>query len=182
MRKLLHMLATLAAGVWVGGMVLIGPIIAKNTFEIMREKIDVAYPNAAAGRIMAVNFQQFDTVQLACAGVLLVCLAISAVLARQKFGPITRLLMALVATGMLIYSVQFLTPKIASMQKDVATAADESAVRKSFDEFHESAVRVAKINLSLLVLVTLSLGWSGPPKPFDPEQEPVMPATPASIP
>lgn len=181
MNKLLHMLCSLAAGVWLGGMILIGPIVAGNTFKIMRT-IDVAYPDAAAGKIMAKNFSNFDTIQLVCAGVLIVGLAIIAATARRKFGPLARLLMALVASGTLIYSVQFLTPKITSMQDEVATAENASDIRNTFDEFHESAVTIAKINLTLIALVALSLGWAGPPKPFDPNEDPVMPPTPASMP
>lgn len=181
MNRFFHMLCTLAAGVWLGGMVLIGPFVAKNTFQIM-PTIVAEHPSAAAGRIMAKNFSDFDTIQLVCAGVLIVGLGVLAVTARRKFGPVTRLLMALVASGTLIYSVQFLTPKITSMQDVVATAENESDIKKTFDDFHESAVTIAKINLTLVAIVLLSLGWGGPPKPFDPDEERVMPATPASMP
>ncbi|MCB9858229.1 MAG: DUF4149 domain-containing protein [Phycisphaerales bacterium] len=181
MNRLFHMLCTLAAGVWLGGMVMIGPFVAKNTFQVM-PKIVAEHPNAAAGKIMAKNFSDFDMVQLICAGVLIVGLGILAVGARRKFGPIMRLLMTLVASGTLIYSVQFLTPKITSMQDVVATAENESDIKRTFDEFHESAVMIAKVNLALIAVVLLSLGWAGPPKSFDPNEEVVMPPTPASMP
>jgi len=176
MNRILHTLSTLAAGVWLGGMVLIGPIVAKNTFEVMRQT-DVAHPNAAAGRVMAVNFIQFDKVQLVCAGVLLLGLGITAATSRRKFGPVCRLCLAIAATGFLAYSVQFLTPQIAAMQDVVATAESDSAVRTRFDGFHDSAVLVAKINLGLIAAVLLSLGWAGPPAPLKIEEDDTTGAT-----
>lgn len=170
MNRLMHTLSTLAAGVWLGGMVLLGPIVAKHTFRMMRT-FDVAYPDAMAGKVMAASFVQFDKVQLICAGLLLLSLGIVAVSARRKFAPVTRLCIAIVATGFLAYSVQFLTPKITSMQDEVATAETESKVRATFDEFHESAVLISKINLFLLAVLILSLGWTGPPRTTESTEE-----------
>lgn len=180
MTRLLHSLAIVAAGVWLGGMIMIA-LVAANTFHTMN-MIEVAHPSAAAGRIMAGNFGHFDTLQLACAGILVVGCGVGVLASRRKFGPLTRLILSLIATGAMLYSVQFLTPKLESLQHTVATADAESQAKKTFDEFHDSAVMISKINLALIGIVALSLGWSGPPKPFDPNEEVVMPPTPASMP
>ncbi len=180
MTRFLHTLSIIAAGIWLGGMIVIA-LVAMNTFRTMRT-IYVANPDAAAGQIMAGNFEYFDTVQLACAAVLVIGTGISALVSRRKFGPLTRLILSLIATGALIYSVQFITPKIEAMQHTVATADAESQVKQTFDEIHESAVMISKLNLALIGLVAFSLGWSGPPKPFDPNEEVIMPPTPASMP
>lgn len=180
MTRFLHTLSIIAAGVWLGGMILM-IFVAMNTFQIMRT-IDVEYPNAAAGRIMAVNFGHLDMIQLICAAILVIGTGISALVSRRKFGPLTRLVLSLIATGALIYSVQFITPKIEAMQHKVATADAESQAKKTFDEFHDSAVMISKLNLALISLVAFSLGWAGPPKPFDPNEEVIMPPTPASMP
>ena len=124
-----------------------------------------------AGKIMAVNFGSFDKIQLGCAGVLLLCLGVTAALSRKKFGPVFRLVLAIFAAAALIYSVQFLTPKIESLQATVATAEAESEAQKTFDEFHDSAVRISTINLGLLAVVLISLGWAGPARTLGAEGE-----------
>ena len=181
MNKFLHMLSTLAVAIWLGGMFFLGPFVAKNTFQIMPSIVS-EHPRAAAGKIMAKNFTDFDRVQFACAGVLLVTLGISAMVADRKFGPITRLLFALVATSLLVYSAEFITPKLLSMQDAVAQVEDGSALQQKFDEIHKSSVRIASINLPLLAIITMSLGWAGPVRPFDPEEQAFVTSTPASMP
>ncbi|HPF38842.1 MAG TPA: DUF4149 domain-containing protein [Phycisphaerae bacterium] len=175
------MLATLAAGVWLGGLAVLGVIVAKNTFSLMPQIVS-DHPSAAAGIIMAQNFGEFNGVQLFCAAILVVTTGICAVLARRKFGPIVRLLLSIAAAGLLVYSVQFVTPMLTSMQADVAQAEEGSTVQNKFDDFHRTSVRIAGTTMCLLAMLTLSLGWAGPPKPFVPDEEVVMPATPASMP
>lgn len=181
MNKFLHMLSTLAVAIWLGGMFFLGPFVAKNTFQIMPSIVS-EHPRAAAGKIMAKNFTDFDKVQFVCAGVLLLSLGITALVADRKFGPITRLVLALVATMLLVYSAEFVTPKLLSMQDEVAQVEEGSAVQKKFDEIHESSVRVSGANLILLAILTLSIGWAGPARPFDPEEEAFLTSTPASMP
>ncbi len=161
MTRLLHTLAVLAAGVWLGGMILVA-IAAQSTFSVLNAEEKLAQPNAIAGRVMAPTFSKFDKVQLSCAVVLLIGTGCVTVLARRKGGPMLRFLMVGVATGFLVYSVQFLSPQILAMQDDVAGANSDAEIRAAFDEFHESAVFVSKVNLALVSLTLIGLAWSGP--------------------
>jgi len=161
MTRLLHTLSVLAAGVWLGGMILVA-IAAQSTFSVLNAEENLAQPNAVAGRVMAPTFSKFDKVQLICAVVLLIGTGAIAALAKRKLGPVLRLLAAGIATGFLIYSVQFLSPKIFAMQDDVAGAKSDSEIRAAFDEFHESAVFVSKVNLALVTFTLIGLAWTGP--------------------
>ncbi len=161
MTRLLHTLAVLAAGVWLGGMILVA-IAAQSTFSVLNAEENLAQPNAIAGRVMAPTFGKFDKVQLSCAVALIVATGCTVILARRKIGPILRFAMVCVATGFLIYSVQFLSPKILDMQNDVAGAKSDSEIRAAFDEFHESAVFISKVNLALVSFTLIGLAWSGP--------------------
>jgi len=159
-------LAVTAAGVWLGGMLTIGVIVAKNTFQIMR-KTDVAQPNALAGRIMARNFQEFDYVQLACAGILLAWQVAHMLTARRLARDWFRFVLILAAAGLLLYSVLVLTPQIVALQSDVAGAAAEATVRRTFDAFHETSVRIAQVLLGLVFVIAMEMGLpraSAPPK------------------
>ena len=155
--RLLRALATTAAGVWLGGMVLIA-IVAQTTFSQMRE-VGVAQPNAIAGRIMAVNFSRFDVMQMVCAVVLVVWQAARLLSGRRGLGDWLRAAAILAAVSLLAYSTQVLTPRILSLQGAVAGTDAETKARVVFEAFHHSAVRVSKANLVLVMGIVLSLAW-----------------------
>lgn len=157
MMRVLRVLATTSAGVWLGGMVLIA-IVAQTTFSQMRE-IGVERPNAIAGQIMAVNFSRFDAMQMACAGVLVVWQAARLLSGRRRFGDWLRTGAILLAVGLLAYSTQVLTPRILTLQGAVAGPDSEAEARAVFDDFHRGAVLVSKINLVLVTGIVFSLAW-----------------------
>ncbi len=155
--RILRALATTSAGAWLGGMLLIA-IVAQTTFSQMREA-GVERPNSIAGRIMAVNFSRFDTMQMACAGVLVVWQAARLLSGRRGWGDWLRTGAILSAVGLLAYSTQVLTPRILSLQGAVAGPDSEAEASAVFDDFHRSAVRVSKANLVLVAGVVFSLAW-----------------------
>ncbi len=166
-------LAALSAGAWLGGMILIA-IAAQTTFEVMRT-LDVDTPNTFAGRIMAVEFARFDRVQYACAAiVLLYSLAAVGNEMRQR-RDVLRVILVVLACGLLCYSAFVVTPKILAMQDTVAGTTDE-AIREAFAEIHETSVLVAKINLFVVLLVAFELALprrSNPAGSATPQTAPV---------
>lgn len=174
MMRVLRVLATTAAGVWLGGMVLIA-IVAQTTFSQMRE-VGVEHPNAIAGRIMAVNFSRFDVMQLACAGVLVVWQSARLLSGWRGLGDWLRAAAILSAVGLLGYSTQVLTPRILGLQGAVAGPDSEAEAKSVFDDFHHSAVRVSKANLVLVAGITFSLAWPHGVGQRTKESEAIMPA------
>lgn len=172
MLKYIRSLQTLAAGAWLGGMILIA-IVAATTFRVMRET-DVASPNTIAGRVMAKNFQRFDLVQGACAVVLVigqgVIIASNQRHAREWFHAV----LIAAAGGLLIYSVVEITPKILEMQDAVGRPDPEAAVRVIFDSIHATSVKIAKVNLLVVAILTISLGATR----FPEERQSATPTTP----
>ena len=158
MSKLLHALGTLAAGAWLGAIILIA-IVAQTTFATTRA-LGVAHPDALAGRIMAKNFARHDIFQGVCAAVL-VGTQILAPLIRWRFTVRDRLrLCAILGAGVLyLYSAFVLTPRITQMQGSFDASASDAPIKAMFDDFHKSAVLLAKINLALLTLITLEMAW-----------------------
>ena len=155
--RVLRVLATTSAGVWLGGMVLIA-IVAQTTFSQMRE-VGVEQPNAIAGRIMAVNFSRFDMMQMACAAVLVIWQAARLMSGRRGLGDWLRTGAILSAAGLLAYSTHVLTPRILSLQDTVAGLDSEAKAKAVFDDFHRSAVRVSKANLVLVAGIAFSMAW-----------------------
>lgn len=166
------MIATSAAGVWLGGMILIA-IVAQTTFAVMRET-GVDQPNALAGQIMAKNFLRFDMVQLGCAGILVLWNVIHIISGGRSLLDWLRLVVILLATALLLYSVSVLTPKITNLQSAVASADPDTAIKAIFDDFHETAVRISKANLILVAMVLFSLAWLPKGKPTTDDNGPTL--------
>lgn len=146
-----------AAGVWLGGMILIA-IVAQTTFSQMRDA-QVEHPNAIAGRVMAKNFVRFEMVQWVCVSVLAFGQVARMGMGWRGKGEIARLAMIGVAAAIFIYGATVLTPKIVNLQSSVAGADPEAAVKAAFDAFHETSVRLSKINLGVVLVLALSLAW-----------------------
>ncbi len=157
MSALIRSLQATAAGVWLGGMILIA-IVAQTTFSQMREA-QVEQPNAIAGRVMARNFVRFETVQWVCVGVLAFGQIARMGMGGRGIGEMARLAMIGIAAAIFIYGATVLTPKIVNLQSTVAGTDPEAAVKAAFDAFHETSVRLSKINLVVVLALTLSLAW-----------------------
>lgn len=155
--RLFRTLATMAAGVWLGAMVLIA-VVAQTTFSTMRIT-DVTNPNAIAGRIMAKNFSRFDVLQMTCAAIIVLWQVIQLLVGPRQRRDWVRSMMIVVACGLLTYSVAVLTPTITDMQTQVAQ--NDVEVKAVFDRFHQKAVRVSKINLIMVALIAGTLAWPG---------------------
>lgn len=152
--RLFRAVAALSAGVWLGGMILIA-IAAQTTFEVMRT-LDVATPNAIAGRVMAVEFVRFDRVQFICAAVLLAYVFTKLMVGPRRTRDVARSVLIVLACGLLCYSAFVVTPRILAMQDTVA-GADDEAIRTAFAEIHETSVLVAKINLFVVLIIAFEL-------------------------
>lgn len=164
MTKLLHALGTMAAGVWLGAMILIA-VVAQTTFQTART-LGIASPDALAGKIMAANFSRYDKVQGICAAVLVVTQIVAPIL-RLRFSPRDRFRLSaiFVACICFVYGAMVLTPQIQQLQGPIDSSDVDDAIRATFDQFHKSAVMLSKINLVLLALIVLEMAWPGAAAP-----------------
>lgn len=153
--SLFRAIAQAAAGVWLGGMILIA-IVAQTTFGVMRTT-GVDRPNAVAGQVMARNFLRFDRVQLVCVCVLVAWQAAALILRPPAARDVVRSLLIVAAAGLFLYSSQTLTPRILDLQPVMAAADPDAAMTERFDEFHETAVRIAQVNLVLVLFITIEM-------------------------
>lgn len=155
MNRWFQALACAAAGIWLGGMILMA-IVAQTTFSVIRTT-DVERPNAVAGRVMATNFKRFDVVQIVCAATV-AAWAMSRLLRRtRRRRDGIRAGLVIAACGILAYNAGVMTPRIESMQGDVAGADADARVKAAFDSYHATAVRLAQANLMLVLALTLEI-------------------------
>ena len=160
MNKLLHALGTMAAGVWLGAMILIA-VVAQTTFQTART-LGIASPDALAGKIMAANFTRYDKVQGICAAVLVVTQIVAPIL-RLRFSPRDRFRLCAIFAACIffVYGAMVLTPQIQQLQGPIDSSGVDDAIRATFDQFHKSAVMLSKINLVILALIVLEMAWPG---------------------
>lgn len=158
MSKLLHALGTMAAGAWLGAMILIA-VVAQTTFETMRT-LGVAGPDELAGKIMAANFTRYDKVQGICAVVLVVTQIVAPIL-RLRFSPRDRVRLGAIFAACIFfaYGAMVLTPQIKQLQGPIDSSGVDDAIKATFDQFHKSAVMLSKINLVILALIVLEMAW-----------------------
>lgn len=152
--RTLRALAHTAAGVWLGGMVMLA-IVAPTTFGVMRTT-GVDNPNAIAGQVMAKNFVRFDKVQMSCAAVLLIWTA-TTILRKPDTRDWVRAALTAAAAGLMLYSTWMLTPQILDLQPILAGPDPDTAMRAAFDQFHATSVRISQALLALLVIVNLEM-------------------------
>src|SRR5262245_32536082 len=110
---LFRALAHTAAGIWLGGIIVIA-IVAQTTFGVMRTT-DVEKPDSVAGQVMARNFGRFNVVQSTCAAILVTWQIVSLGFCGRSVREWLRLSIIVAAAGLLAYEVAVVSPKIVNM-------------------------------------------------------------------
>ncbi|MBI5764980.1 MAG: DUF4149 domain-containing protein [Planctomycetes bacterium] len=154
---MMRTLASAAAGVWLGGMIVIA-IVASTTFGVLRTT-DVSHPNTIAGKVMAKNFERFDRVQLACGGILGTWQAVALLAGQRSKRDIGRTVLIAAAVTLMLVSVLYMTPKIVALQPTLSSAESDAAVKAAFDEFHQTAVRLSQASLLFVLAIVLEMAW-----------------------
>ncbi|MFQ5422970.1 MAG: DUF4149 domain-containing protein [Phycisphaerae bacterium] len=147
--------AAAAAAVWLGTLLIMGAVVAPTTFGMMRES-GIANPNTVAGHIMAKNFAKADRIELACAAVVVAWQIVSMLIGPRARRDWFRLILIVVAAALVLY-LATLTPKIADFQPALSSARPDVEVRAAFQQFHKAAVRVAQVELFLVLVLVMEM-------------------------
>jgi hypothetical protein len=141
----------LALAVWLGGMVVLGALVAPTTFQVLQ----AAAPDtgrALAGELFGSTLARFHYVAYACGGVLLTTLTIMAILGPRPTGFAVRLALVALMLGVALYSGFIVLSEIDRIQLEVGTlpsrlpAGDLRRVR--FDALHTLSTRLMMANMA----------------------------------
>ncbi len=153
----LRYLYVLALVVWLGGMVVLGAVIAPTTFQVLQAS-EPATGRELAGTLFGAILGRFHYVAYGCGLVLLLTFAAIAIL-----GPRPRhfLIRSLLIAGMLavaLYSGWVVLDRIDAIQAEVGTLPSRLAAtdvrRIEFDGLHALSTRLMMINIvAALVLL-----------------------------
>jgi hypothetical protein len=140
----------LALAVWLGGMAVLGAVVAPATFQILQS----AEPTAGrllAGEVFGGILGRFHFVAYGCGALLLVTLAAMALLGPRPRGLAVRSAIIAAMLAVALYSGYAVLAEIDAIQQEVgglpsALAADDPR-RVRFDELHQLSTRLMMLNI-----------------------------------
>ena len=141
----------LALAVWLGGMVMLGALVAPTTFQVLQAAEPIA-GRALAGEVFGVTLARFHYVAYAAGALLLVSLAAMAVLGPRPPAFAARSALIALMLGVAAYSGVIVLRNIDAIQQEVGglpsqlPAADARRLR--FDELHQLSTRLMLFNIA----------------------------------
>ena len=147
----------LALVVWLGGMVVLGVLVAPTTFSVLQASAPQV-GRALAGELFGVTLARFHYVAYGAGGVLLVSLAAMGMLGPRPAGFAIRMAVIVTMLAVAIYSGMFVLAEISRLQAAIGTLPSTLAAtdprRLRFDSLHVLATRLMGFNmLAALVLL-----------------------------
>lgn len=151
-------LALLALVGWLGGMIVLGALVAPSTFRVLQAN-DPAAGRVLAGAVFGEILRQFYVLSYACGAVIFVCL-----LAMKVVGPPPRALLVRAGITLVMLALSFwagvpVSREIAQIQSQVSgpmSSLPESDPRRArFDRLHATSTSLMTIDIALgLVLLS----------------------------
>ena len=141
----------LALVVWLGGMVVLGAIVAPATFQILQASAPEG-GRALAGELFGQILSRFHYVAYACGGVLLISMLAMALLGPRPRAFAVRLSVIGVMLFVALYSGLIVLQTIDAIQLEVGQlpsllpADDPRRIR--FDDLHQLSTRLMMVNIA----------------------------------
>jgi hypothetical protein len=150
-------LALAALVVWLGGMVILGLLVAPQTFRVL-QAWNPADGRMLAGALFGAILRQFHFVAYACGAVLLVCLFVMKFLGPPPHAFVARVALVVLMLALALYSGVPVTRQLAHVQSQVSGPVSqlpkEDPRRVLFDRLHRTSTLLMTINMGLgLVLL-----------------------------
>jgi uncharacterized membrane protein len=153
----LRFLYMLALVVWLGGMVVLGAVVAPSTFQVL-QALQPASGRELAGEVFGTALARFAYVSYGAAALMIVTLTVMAVLGPRPRPFLVRGLVIVTMLSIALYAGVIVARQITVVQQEAGglpsrlAAADPRRVR--FDQLHVLSERLMMINvLGALVLL-----------------------------
>jgi uncharacterized membrane protein len=140
----------LALVVWLGGMILLGALVAPATFQVLQASAP-EIGRALAGELFGVVLARFHYIAYAAAAVLLLTMAAMALLGPRPRGLAVRGVIVAVMLGVAVYSGVVVIGRIDAIQHEVGVLPSnlpvDDARRVRFDQLHTLSTRLMMFNV-----------------------------------
>jgi len=152
----------LALVVWLGGMVMLGALVAPATFQVL-QAADPVNGRVLAGELFGMTLARFHPIAYGAGAILLVSLVLMRVLGPR---PPAFAIRALIVTGMLgvaLYSGEVVLRRVDTIQREVGTLPSKLPAgnprRVEFDALHTLSTRLMMLNIAAALVL---LYWEAP--------------------
>lgn len=141
----------LALVVWLGGMVVLGAVVAPTTFQVLQASAPET-GRALAGELFGTILTRFHYVAYTCGGTLLLSLGALAVLGPRprafavRLGLIAVMLLVALYSGVIVLSTMDAIQVEAGRLPSLLAADDPRRVH--FDELHQLSTRLMLVNIA----------------------------------
>lgn len=149
----------LALVVWLGGMVILGAIVAPTVFQVLQAR-DPETGRILAGAVFGVALSRFHYVAYACGVIILLSLVLMAVLGPRPASFAVRVALVVVMLGVAAYSGVVVLGSVNRLQREIGVDVSPSSLpptdarRIRFDELHLLSTRLMMVNvIGALVLL-----------------------------
>ncbi|HKE84244.1 MAG TPA: DUF4149 domain-containing protein [Vicinamibacterales bacterium] len=135
---------------WLGGMIVLGALVAPATFQVLQASAP-EIGRALAGELFGVILARFHYLAYAAGALLLLTMAAMALLGPRPRGLAVRSVIAALMLGVAIYSGVIVLGRISAIQREAGVlpsrlpAGDARRVR--FDELHTLSTRLMMVNV-----------------------------------
>lgn len=149
----------LALVVWLGGMVVLGALVAPSVFQVLQARSPEA-GRILAGAVFGTILERFHIVAYACGAVILATLVIMALLGPRPAAFAVRTVVAAVMLAIAVYSGVVVLRSVNRLQHEIGANVAPSSLpasdarRVRFDQLHVLSTRLMMINMlgALLLL------------------------------
>jgi uncharacterized membrane protein len=137
--------------VWLGGMIVLGALVAPTTFQILQAAEPIG-GRELAGEVFGAVIARFHYLAYAAGALLLVSLTAMAVLGPRPRAYAVRSALIAAMLGVSLYSGLVILSRIDAIQRDIAgpvsrLPADDPR-RGRFDQLHELSTRLMMLNMA----------------------------------
>jgi uncharacterized membrane protein len=140
----------LALVVWLGGMIVLGALVAPATFQVLQASAP-EIGRALAGELFGVVLARFHVLAYGAAAVLLLTMAAMALLGPRPRGLAVRGIIVAVMLAVAVYSGVVVLGRIDAIQREVGGLPSrlpaDDARRVRFDELHTLSTRLMMLNV-----------------------------------
>jgi hypothetical protein len=142
----------LALVVWLGGMIVLGAIVAPTVFQVL-PLLEPEAGRLLAGAVFGAALARFHLVAYACGAVLLVTLILMAVLGPRPAQFALRAALAAIMLAIAVYSGVAVFGSVERLQREIgvtvapSTLPESDARRIRFDQLHVLSTRLMLANI-----------------------------------
>lgn len=154
-------LHSLALAVWLGGMTVLGVVVAPSAFQVLQAR-EAAHGRVLAAAVFGTVLDRFQFLAYGCAAVVLVTLWLMRWLAPRTAGLLPRAALAAGLLAVALYTGYGVYPEVEQVQAQIGAGVSPSTLeatdprRVRFDALHARSTRLMQLNLIGTVIL---LAW-----------------------